>query len=168
MTRIAPTVARILLGLVFLVFGLNYFVPFLPTPPMEGPAAAFAGALFATGYMFPLIKGIEVLAGALLLAGRFVPLALLLLAPIVVNIAAFHVFLTPARSACPPCSSRSWPSSATPTAAASAARSTPTPAPAPEVASASIASGRRRDRGLAAPVEQHQRDLEARLRVDEA
>ena len=95
MTRIAPTVARILLGLVFLVFGLNYFVPFLPTPPMEGPAAAFAGALFATGYMFPLIKGVEVLAGALLLAGRFVPLALLLLAPIVVNIAAFHVFLTP-------------------------------------------------------------------------
>ena len=95
MTRIAPTVARILLGLVFLVFGLNYFFPFLPTPPMEGPAAAFAGALFATGYMFPLIKGVEVLAGALLLAGRFVPLALLLLAPIVVNIAAFHIFLTP-------------------------------------------------------------------------
>lgn len=95
MSRIATTIARTLLGLAFLVFGLNFFVPFMPMPPMEGPAGAFAGALFATGYMFPMIKGIEVLAGALLLSGRFVPLALLLLAPIVVNIAAFHVFLTP-------------------------------------------------------------------------
>jgi len=77
------------------VFGLNFFFPFMPMPPMEGPPAAFMGALFATGYMFPLIKGVEVLAGALLLSGRFVPLALLLLAPIVVNIAAFHVFLNP-------------------------------------------------------------------------
>ncbi len=95
MSRIATTIARTLLGLAFLVFGLNFFVPFMPMPPMEGPAGAFAGALYATGYMFPMIKGIEVLAGALLLIGRFVPLALLLLAPVVVNIAAFHVFLTP-------------------------------------------------------------------------
>lgn len=95
MSRIATTIARTLLGLAFFVFGLNFFFPFMPMPPMDGPAGAFAGALFATGYMFPMIKGIEVLAGALLLSGRFVPLALLLLAPVVVNIAAFHVFLTP-------------------------------------------------------------------------
>lgn len=95
MTRIATTVARSLLGLVFLVFGLNYFVQFMAMPPLSGPPAAFMGALFASGYMFPLVKGVEVVGGALLLAGRFVPLALLLLAPVVVNIAAFHVFLTP-------------------------------------------------------------------------
>ena len=99
MTRIAATVARILLGLVFLVFGLNFFFQFLPMPALSGPPAAFMGALFATGYMFSLVKGLEVLAGALLLSGRFVPLALLLLAPIVINIAAFHVFLTPGEPA---------------------------------------------------------------------
>ncbi|WP_437586132.1 hypothetical protein [Sorangium sp. So ce1000] len=61
----------------------------------EEAAASFAGALAATGYMFPLIKGTEVVAGALLLSNRYVPLALALLAPIVVNIVAFHTFLTP-------------------------------------------------------------------------
>ena len=87
--------ARILLGLVFFVFGLNGFFHFLPQPPMSGPPAAFAGALFATGYMFPLIKATEVIGGALLLSGRFVPLALTVLAPVVVNIVAFHLFLAP-------------------------------------------------------------------------
>jgi hypothetical protein len=62
---------------------------------------AFGGALAATGYMFPLIKGTEVAVGALLLAGRFVPLALTVLAPIVVNIVAFHLFLAPAGLALP-------------------------------------------------------------------
>jgi uncharacterized membrane protein YphA (DoxX/SURF4 family) len=98
MTRIAP-VARILLGLVFLVFGLNGFFQFLPMPPLAEKPGAFMGALAATGYMFPLIKGTEVIAGSLLLAGRFVPLALVLLAPIVVNIVAFHVVFTPGESA---------------------------------------------------------------------
>ena len=91
-----PTVARILLGLVFLVFGLNGFLQFLPAPSHPGPGGAFLGALAATGYMFPLIKGTEVLAGLLLLGRRAVPLALVLLAPIVVNILAFHAFLDPA------------------------------------------------------------------------
>jgi len=88
-----PTIARYALGFVFVVFGLNGFLHFLPQPPMSGPAADFAGALFVTGYMFPLIKGTEVVAGALLLSNRFVPLALALLAPVLVNIVAFHVFL---------------------------------------------------------------------------
>lgn len=91
-----PTVARILLGLIFFVFGLNGFLNFMPAPEgMPERAMAFAGALAASGYMFPLIKGIEVLSGALLLAGRFVPLALVLLAPIIVNIVLFHVVLAP-------------------------------------------------------------------------
>ncbi|WP_437332308.1 DoxX family protein [Sorangium sp. So ce394] len=93
--RFAPSAARILLGLVFFVFGLNGFLQFLPQPPAPEAAGRFAAALAATGYMFPLIKGTEVVAGALLLSNRYVPLALALLAPIVVNIVAFHTFLTP-------------------------------------------------------------------------
>lgn len=93
--------ARVLLGLIFLVFGLNGFFHFLPQPPMSGPPAAFAGALFASGYMFPLLKGTEVIAGALLLSGRLVPLALTVLAPVVVNIVAFHLFLAPSGLALP-------------------------------------------------------------------
>jgi len=93
--------ARILLGLGFTVFGLNGFLHFLPQPPMSGPPAEFAGALFATGYMFPLIKGTEVVTGLLLLSGRYVPLALTVLAPVVVNILAFHAFLAPAGLAVP-------------------------------------------------------------------
>jgi uncharacterized membrane protein YphA (DoxX/SURF4 family) len=91
-----PSIARVVLGLTFLVFGLNGFLHFLPQPPMSGPPANFAGALFATGYMFPLIKGTEVVAGLLLLSNRYVPLALAILAPVVVNIVAFHAFLAPA------------------------------------------------------------------------
>jgi uncharacterized membrane protein YphA (DoxX/SURF4 family) len=89
-----PVVARVLLGAVFLVFGLNGFLHFLPQPPAPPRAMAFAGALGASGYFFPLLKATEVVAGALLLLG-FVPIALTLLAPIIVNIVAFHLFLAP-------------------------------------------------------------------------
>jgi len=95
-TRKLPTIARIGLGLVFATFGLNKLVPFLPQPPISGPPAQFFGALFATGYMIPLIAVTEIVSGILLLSGRFVPLALTLLAPVIVNILAFHVFLAPA------------------------------------------------------------------------
>lgn len=91
----APTVARIVLGALFLLFGLNGFLQFLPMPPVPEKAGAFLGALAATGYMFPLIKGTEVVAGILLLSGRFVPLALTVLAPVVVNILAYHAALAP-------------------------------------------------------------------------
>jgi uncharacterized membrane protein YphA (DoxX/SURF4 family) len=94
-----PTAARLFLGLVFTVFGLNFFFHFLPTPPSPPNAAAFAGALFASGYLLPLLKTTEVVAGVMLLSGRFVPLALALLAPIVINIVGFHLFLAPAGSA---------------------------------------------------------------------
>ncbi len=95
-TRNLPTAGRIGLGLVFTVFGLNGFLQFLPHPPVPEAAGSFLGALAATGYMFPLIKGTEVLSGVLLLSGRYVPLALTLLAPIIVNIVAFHLVLAPA------------------------------------------------------------------------
>ena len=97
LARHAATAARVLFGLVFLVFGLNGFLNFIPPPqtPMPERAMSFVAGLMATGYMFPLIAGTQVLGGVLLLANRFVSLALLLLAPLVVNIVAFHVFLEP-------------------------------------------------------------------------
>jgi uncharacterized membrane protein YphA (DoxX/SURF4 family) len=90
-----PTVARIGLGLVFATFGLNKLLPFLPQPPISGAPAQFFGALFATGYMIPLIALTEIVAGLMLLSGRFVPLGLTLLAPVIVNILGFHLFLAP-------------------------------------------------------------------------
>jgi len=95
--RYGPTVARILMGLVFLVFGLNGFLHFIPQPKdgMPPGAMAFFGALMATGYMLQLIMGTQVIVGVLLLANRFVPLALALIAPVIVNIVAFHAFLAP-------------------------------------------------------------------------
>jgi uncharacterized membrane protein YphA (DoxX/SURF4 family) len=94
-SRIAPKAARIALGVIFFVFGLNGFLQFLPQPPAPEKALAFLGALAATGYMFPLIKIVEVVGGALLLSNRFVPLALALVAPNVVNIVLFHAVLAP-------------------------------------------------------------------------
>ncbi len=85
------------MGLVFLVTGLNGFLRFLPEPAtMPEGAAAFAGALMKTGYMFSLISGTQLVVGVLLLVNRFVPLALVLIAPVVVNIIGFHLFLSPA------------------------------------------------------------------------
>ena len=95
--RHLPTVARILMGLVFLVFGLNGFLHFIPQPqkPMAEGATALMGGMMKSGYMFPLIMGTQLVVGVLLLLNRFVPLALALIAPIIVNIIAFHLFLDP-------------------------------------------------------------------------
>lgn len=86
--------ARLILGLIFVVFGLNFFLHFIPMPP-PGPQEAqdFLGALFKVGYLFPIIKVLEIVFGLALLAGIFVPLALVVLAPIVVNIALVHFIL---------------------------------------------------------------------------
>ncbi len=85
--------ARIVLGLIFTVFGLNGFLNFIPLPELSGNAAVFMGGLAASGYLFPLMKVVEILCGLMLLAGRYVPLALTLLASIVINIFFFHVAL---------------------------------------------------------------------------
>lgn len=94
-TRHLPTVARILLGLPLVVFGLNGFLNFIPPPsaPLPEPAMAFAGALVNSGYMMPLIGATQLIVGVLLVVNRFVPLALALFAPFIVNSVAFHIFL---------------------------------------------------------------------------
>ena len=89
----ATTAARVLLGLVFFGFGWNGFLHFFPLPPAEGDAAVFMGGLAASRYFFPLLFGMYVTTGAALLTGRFVPLALTMLAPVIVNIAVMHLFL---------------------------------------------------------------------------
>lgn len=89
----AVVVARILLGLIFVVFGLNYWLKLIPMPPPSGQAGAFMGALFLSGYL-AVVKVIEVAGGLLLLTGRRTALALLLLGPVVVNIVLFDLFLT--------------------------------------------------------------------------
>lgn len=94
-------IARYLLGTIFTVFGLNGFLGFLPMPPFEGEAGAFLGAIAATGYLFPLLKGSEVIAGLLLLSGRALGFAGMLLSPIAVNIVLFHAFLAPSGIALP-------------------------------------------------------------------
>ena len=90
----APLVARILLGLAFAVFGLNFFLHFLPQPPPPAEGGAFLGALFA-GKIFSIIKPIEIAAGIALLANRFVALALTVLAPIEIGILAYHGVFDP-------------------------------------------------------------------------
>jgi hypothetical protein len=99
-SKLVPA-ARIGLGLRFTVFGLNGFLHVLPQAPVPLQASAFLGGLAAAGYFFPLLKGLEVLLGVALLWNRFVPLALTMLAPIVVNIVAFQLFLAPAGLALP-------------------------------------------------------------------
>lgn len=84
---------RVLLGLIFAASGVSFFLT--ATPPMEGPIATFFQGMAATQYFFPLLKITEIICGLLLISGRFVPLALIVLAPILVNIVLVHAFLAP-------------------------------------------------------------------------
>lgn len=94
-SRHVVTAARILMGLPLVIFGLNGFLNFIPPPstPLPEGAAAFAGALVNSGYMMPLIGATQLVVGILLLLNRYVPLALVLFAPFIVNSIAFHLVL---------------------------------------------------------------------------
>lgn len=92
--RMVRVAARYLLGVIFLVFGLNGFFHFLPMPPPTGTLAQFFGALFASGYL-NVIFALQIIPAALLLSGRYVPLALTLLGPVIVNILCVHILMAP-------------------------------------------------------------------------
>lgn len=84
---------RIVLGIILVVFGSNNFLHFIPLPPPTGSAADFMNSLGATGYIFPVVGMLEVVIGAMLLMKKWVAFALILLAPISINILLFHLFL---------------------------------------------------------------------------
>ena len=92
--KYAILIARVLLGIVFVVFGSNAFLHFIPTPPLQGQAGAFIGALIASGYIY-VVAMLQIVGGLLLLIGRFVPLGLALLGPVIVNIMLYHICLDP-------------------------------------------------------------------------
>src|ERR1700755_2789446 len=92
--RTDSKIARYLAGLIFLVMGLNGFLNFIPLPPPDGVAAQFMGALYVSHYLW-VIFAFQVMGGLLLLVNRYVPLAVAILAPIIVNILAFHVLMDP-------------------------------------------------------------------------
>ena len=92
--KTASVVARYLAGVIFLVMGLNGFLHFIPFPPPPGIAGQFMGALYVSHYLW-VIFAFQVIAGALLLANRYVPLAVAVLTPVIVNILTFHAFMAP-------------------------------------------------------------------------
>src|ERR1700691_2507293 len=93
--RIASVIARYLAGVIFLVMGLNGFLNFIPLPPPSGVAGQFMGALYVSHYLW-VIFAFQVIAGVLLLVNRYVPLAVAILAPIIVNILTFHASMAQA------------------------------------------------------------------------
>jgi hypothetical protein len=93
--KILTHISRFLLGFIFLVFGLNGFLHFIPMPPPSGVAGQFLGAMFVSKYLL-VVSGLQVISGALLLINRYVPLALTILGPIIVNILLFHGLMNPA------------------------------------------------------------------------
>ncbi len=92
--RTVSTIARYLAGVIFVVFGLNGFLNFIPLPPPGGIAGQFMGALYVSHFLW-VIFGFQLLAAVLLLVNRYVPLALAILAPVIVNILSFHVLMAP-------------------------------------------------------------------------
>jgi putative oxidoreductase len=92
--KITTDIARCLLGLIFLVFGLNGFLHFIPASLPSGTAGQFVGALFVSNYLVVVFL-LQLISAVLLLINRYVPLALTLLAPIIANILLFHILMAP-------------------------------------------------------------------------
>src|SRR5947207_14911594 len=90
--KYAIIIVRVLLGLMFAVFGSNAFLHFIPMPQIEGEAGAFMGALINSGYVYA-IAALQMVGGLLLLTGRLAPLGLTLLGPVIINIVLYHIFL---------------------------------------------------------------------------
>jgi hypothetical protein len=95
MTTKIPAGARLLLGLIYFIFGLNGLFNFLPSPPMPETAMGLWGGFVSSGYFLPVLATTQTMAGFLLLTGFAAPLALVILAPITLQIFLFRVFLTP-------------------------------------------------------------------------
>src|SRR3989442_13198631 len=94
--KTATIISRVLLGLIFVTFGLNMFLNFIPLPPLpEGPAREFMTALFISHFVY-VVGALQVAGGVILLSGRWIPLGLTLLGPVIVNILCFHVLMAPA------------------------------------------------------------------------
>ena len=96
MLKTLPVLLRFILGSIFLIYGLDGFFHFLPAKTVSEPAGSFITALIDSGYLWTLTKAGETVGGFMLLTNFYVPLALVLLAPIVVNIFCFHLFMNPA------------------------------------------------------------------------
>ena len=92
--KILTNISRLLLGFIFLVFGLNGFLHFIPMPPPSGVAGQFLGSMFVTKYLL-FVFAIQIIGGALLLVNRYVPIALTMLGPIIINILLFHSLMNP-------------------------------------------------------------------------
>ncbi len=86
-------ITRILLGFILLVFGLNKFLEFMPMPPLTPEAGEFMGALVKTGYMMPIVAVVEIITGLLILFNKYLPLALIIAFPVILNAFLFHLFL---------------------------------------------------------------------------
>lgn len=93
--KIAVLITRIVLGLIYLVFGFNFFLHFIPLPAMPGPGGDFESALFKAGYFFPFMKVIEIVTGIALLINKYTAFFVLIIFPVTVNIFLFHAFLGP-------------------------------------------------------------------------
>lgn len=93
--KIAAIIIRVLMGLMFLFSSVSFFFNLIPTPPLTGGLKTFNDGLVASVYLVPLIKGTELVCALAFISGRFVPLAVVVIFPVIVNIVLIHSFLAP-------------------------------------------------------------------------
>ena len=94
--KTSTIISRILLGFIYLVFGLDYYLHFIPYQPNHtGAAAAFKDGLMAAGYLYPMMKSIQIIGGISLLINRYAPFSAVVLFPISINVFLFHTILVP-------------------------------------------------------------------------